>query len=47
MTGAYGIEMASQYNSRPRPPVVAFDGETTRTVRRRERVEDIVLTEEP
>jgi diaminopimelate decarboxylase len=47
MTGAYGIEMASQYNSRPRPPVVAVDGETTRTVRRRERVEDIVRTEEP
>jgi len=46
MTGAYGIEMASQYTSRPRAPVVAFDGETTRTVRRRERVDDLTRTEE-
>lgn len=46
MAGAYGIEMASQYNSRPRPPVIAFDGETTRKIRRREQLEDITAMEE-
>ncbi len=45
MTGAYGIEMASQYNSRPRPPVVAIDGETARAIRRREQLGDITRTE--
>ncbi|MFB6110025.1 MAG: diaminopimelate decarboxylase [Halodesulfurarchaeum sp.] len=44
-TGAYGIEMASQYNSRPRPPVVAMDGQTSRLVRRREDLADITATE--
>lgn len=39
--GAYGIEMANQYNSRPRPAVVALDDGETRLVRRRETVSDI------
>lgn len=47
MTGAYGIEMASQYNSRPRAPVVAVEGGTTRAIRRREQLEDITATEQP
>ena len=34
--GAYGIEMASNYNSRPRPAVVALDGGNDRTARERE-----------
>jgi diaminopimelate decarboxylase len=46
MTGAYGIEMASQYNSRPRAPVVALEGGAARTVRRREAVEDVTRPEE-
>lgn len=45
MTGAYGIEMASQYNSRPRPPVVAFEETTSREIRRREQLEDITAPE--
>lgn len=45
MTGAYGIEMASQYNSRPRPPVLALEGGTTRAIRRREQIEDITAPE--
>jgi diaminopimelate decarboxylase len=45
LTGAYGIEMASQYNSRPRPAVVARDGAASRLVRRREQVEDLLTTE--
>jgi diaminopimelate decarboxylase len=34
--GAYGIEMASNYNSRPRPAVVALVGEESRLARERE-----------
>lgn len=45
--GAYGIEMASQYNSRPRPPVVALEDGTDQLVRRRETVADIVEPEVP
>lgn len=43
--GAYGIEMASQYNSRPRPAVVALSDGEDRLVRRRETVADIVQAE--
>ncbi|MFB6069495.1 MAG: diaminopimelate decarboxylase [Halanaeroarchaeum sp.] len=45
--GAYGIEMANQYNSRPRPAVVALEGGTERVVRRRETVEDVTAMEAP
>lgn len=45
MTGAYGVEMASQYNSRPRAPVIALEGDTVRRIRRREEVSDITTTE--
>ncbi|MFB6071868.1 MAG: diaminopimelate decarboxylase [Halobacterium sp.] len=34
--GAYGIEMASQYNSRPRPAVVALEGGDARLARERD-----------
>ncbi|QLC33878.1 diaminopimelate decarboxylase [Halarchaeum sp. CBA1220] len=44
--GAYGIEMASQYNSRPRPAVVALDGDDTEVVRRRETLADVTLAED-
>lgn len=44
--GAYGIEMASQYNSRPRPPVIALEGEEATVVRRRETIGDITTCEE-
>lgn len=47
LTGAYGIEMASQYNSRPRAPVVAVEDGTTRGIRRRERLEAITAPEQP
>jgi diaminopimelate decarboxylase len=43
--GAYGIEMASQYNSRPRPAVVALEDGEARLVRRRETVADVVEPE--
>ncbi|WP_299262974.1 diaminopimelate decarboxylase [Halorientalis sp.] len=39
--GAYGYEMSSNYNSRPRPAVVAIEGEGGRLAVRREAVADI------
>ncbi|MBB3230476.1 diaminopimelate decarboxylase [Halomonas stenophila] len=39
--GAYGFVMASNYNSRPRPPEVMVDGDRTHLVRRRERLADL------
>ncbi len=43
--GAYGYEMANQYNSRPRPASVVRDGETVRLSRRRETVDDVTRVE--
>ncbi len=39
--GAYGMVMASNYNSHPRPAEVLLDGNTVRLVRRRESPEDL------
>ncbi|MCE9673359.1 diaminopimelate decarboxylase [Myxococcus stipitatus] len=39
--GAYGMSMASNYNSRPRPAEVLVDGQAWRVVRERERTEDL------
>ncbi len=44
--GAYGYEMASQYNSRPRPAVVVVDGERSGVANRRETLSDVTATEE-
>lgn len=40
-SGAYGFVMASNYNSRPRPPEVMVDGDQLHLVRRRERLEEL------
>ncbi|ATB28180.1 diaminopimelate decarboxylase [Melittangium boletus] len=45
--GAYGMSMASNYNSRPRPAEVLVDGGAWRVVRERERVEDLWRGEHP
>jgi len=39
--GAYGFVMASNYNSRPRPPEIMVDGDQWEVVRRRESFEDL------
>ncbi len=43
--GAYGFTMASNYNSRPRPPEVMVEGSSYRVIRRRETYEDLVNPE--
>ncbi len=45
IAGAYGFEMASQYNSRPRPAEVALQDDTSRITRRRESLVDLTQTE--
>jgi len=43
--GAYGMSMAGQYNSRPRPPEVLVEGDRFRLIRRRETYDDLVACE--
>lgn len=43
--GAYGMSMASQYNSRPRPAEVLVDHDTFQVIRRRENYGDLVQHE--
>jgi len=43
--GAYGFVLASNYNSRPRPPEVLVEASTWRTVRARETYHDLVRGE--
>jgi diaminopimelate decarboxylase len=43
--GAYGMTMASNYNSRPRPAEVMVDGENYYVVRKREAIEDVMRGE--
>ncbi|QUO47342.1 diaminopimelate decarboxylase [Halorubrum ruber] len=45
VAGAYGYEMASQYNSRPRPAEVALDDGTAAVARRREALGDLTTVE--
>ncbi|MHB8878839.1 MAG: diaminopimelate decarboxylase [Myxococcaceae bacterium] len=45
--GAYGMSMASNYNSRPRPAEVLVSGEGYRVVRSRERLSDLWRGERP
>ncbi|HRW55017.1 MAG TPA: diaminopimelate decarboxylase, partial [Phycisphaerae bacterium] len=43
--GAYGMSMASHYNSRPNPPEVLVDGSEFRVIRRRETYDDLMAAE--
>ncbi|ELY44336.1 diaminopimelate decarboxylase [Natronorubrum sulfidifaciens] len=43
--GAYGYEMANQYNSRPRPASVVIDDGVARLARRRETIDDVTSVE--
>lgn len=46
-TGAYGMVLASNYNTRPRAAEVLVDGKSAKIIRRRETVDDLVRTEIP
>lgn len=43
--GAYGMVMASHYNTRPNPPEVLVDGDAFRVIRRRETYDDLMAGE--
>ncbi|HXQ22484.1 MAG TPA: diaminopimelate decarboxylase [Candidatus Acidoferrales bacterium] len=43
--GAYGFVMASNYNTRPRPPEVLVDGDRMYVVRQRETLDDLIRGE--
>jgi len=43
--GAYGMVMASNYNTRPRAAEILVDGDTSRVVRRRETLDDLLAHE--
>jgi len=45
--GAYGMTMASNYNSRPRPAEVLIDGARMHVARPRESVQDLFASEQP
>ena len=46
-TGAYGMSMASRYNSMPLPAEVLVDGAEATIVRRAESYDDLIAHEEP
>ena len=43
--GAYGMSLASNYNSRPRAAEVLVDGKRSRVIRKRESVQDLIRCE--
>jgi diaminopimelate decarboxylase len=43
--GAYGMGLASNYNSRPRPAEVLVEGKTVKLIRRRETISDLLRAE--
>jgi diaminopimelate decarboxylase len=43
--GAYGMALASSYNTRPRPAEVLVDGKSVKVIRRRETIADMVRAE--
>jgi len=43
--GAYGMSLASNYNSRPRAAEVLVNGSRVKLIRRRERIRDLLATE--
>ena len=43
--GAYGMALASNYNSRPRSAEVLVDGKSAKVIRRRETIADLLRNE--
>jgi diaminopimelate decarboxylase len=44
-TGAYGMSLSSNYNSRTRPAEVLVEGKHARLIRRRETIRDLMEPE--
>lgn len=44
-TGAYGMVLASNYNTRPRPAEVLVSGKSAKLIRRREKISDLLRPE--
>ena len=44
--GAYGMSLASNYNSRPRAAEVLVEGTSAKVIRRRETLRDLLATEQ-
>jgi diaminopimelate decarboxylase len=44
--GAYGMVMASTYNSHPLPAEILVDGDQAKVVRKRQTLQDLVEAEE-
>ncbi len=44
-TGAYGVALASHYNTRPQPAEVLVEGKSAKVIRRRETVKDLLRGE--
>jgi diaminopimelate decarboxylase len=44
-TGAYGMVLSSNYNSRPRPAEVLVSGKSAKLIRRREKLSDVLRAE--
>jgi diaminopimelate decarboxylase len=45
--GAYGMVLASNYNTRPRPAEILVDGDSAKLIRRRETLTDLIGPEAP
>ena len=43
--GAYGMVLASNYNTRPRPAEVLVSGKSSKVIRRREKIPDLLRHE--
>jgi diaminopimelate decarboxylase len=43
--GAYGLVLASNYNTRPRPAEVLVSGKSAKLIRRREKISDLLRQE--
>jgi diaminopimelate decarboxylase len=43
--GAYGMALASNYNSRPRPAEILVRGKSAKIIRRREKVRELYAAE--
>jgi diaminopimelate decarboxylase len=43
--GAYGMTLASNYNTRPRPAEILVDGSRVRLIRKRESIDDLLAPE--